>query len=181
VLNQQHSLRWYMDTYTSSYSLILVVMSCCLVVIVQCPPHAAELESLQLYSYPLKFSSILSERWWWCTVALLNSMFLSHPSHCIIKNSEKSELLQWESLFNRPSAPEMHSCVISVWTTNCIWGWSYRLTAICALNYSPPAVSLWTQMLWKDSTINWSEDQAVPVDWEDLELLNKDCYSYPVC
>ncbi|TNN86965.1 hypothetical protein EYF80_002720 [Liparis tanakae] len=27
----------------------------------KCPPHAAELESQQLYSYPLKFSSILSE------------------------------------------------------------------------------------------------------------------------
>lgn len=29
-------------------------------------------------------------------------------------------------------------------------------------------------MLWKDPALNWSEDQAVPVDWEDLELLNKD-------
>lgn len=139
-----------------------------------CPQHSAELEDCQLYSYPLKYSSLFSERWCLQTVAFLNFFFHSHSWLSIIKNQN-----DWsECLFNRASARDIFSCITSIFITNCtlqlVAGsqstyWiipSWQSASVCALRSRRKYLA--------KSTLNWSEDQAVPVDWEDLELYNKD-------
>lgn len=140
-----------------------------------CPQHSAELEDCQLYSYPLKYSSLFSERWCLQTVAFLNFFFFhSHSWLSIIKNQN-----DWsEGLFNRASARDIFSCITSIFITNCtlqlVAGsqstyWiipSWQSASVCALRSRRKYLA--------KSTLNWSEDQAVPLDWEDLELYNKD-------
>lgn len=46
---------------------------------------------------------------------------------------------------------------------------------MCIELFPTGSLLLDTTALWKDSTLKWSEQQAVTVDWEDLELHNKDC------
>lgn len=56
-----------------------------------CPQHSAELEDCQLYSYPLKYSSLFSERWCLQTVAFLNFFF---PLPLLTQYNQESEWLK---------------------------------------------------------------------------------------
>lgn len=48
-----------------------------------------ELEVCHICSCPLQFSGLLSEKWWWHTVALLNAIF-----HFIFQHNQESGLVQ---------------------------------------------------------------------------------------
>lgn len=87
------------------------IQTCCLAMLLLSCVHTHSRSGglpvvfLSIYSQQATFTEVMGDK-----VALLNFPFHPHPSHCIIKNQNYHS----ESLFNRPSAQEMHSCLISI-------------------------------------------------------------------
>lgn len=86
--------------------------------------HTAELERCYLNSYPLKFSSPLSERWWWCSPS--KPHFHTHPSHCIINNQNGCIA---RACLTEPRFRKCMTVSFLLWQQTADYSYSYRLEA----------------------------------------------------